>query len=368
MLNRIITQNRSAIRLLLSFIAAAVLVAAVFTSYGCSNSEYDEQQELALEEASQELQETTDLLYKLTSAISRNVISVEEVADEETYYNLQLVLEKSLDVLVPTSSSTSQKPADIVCDIPLGDVFYVENIIVELAQSQRAVFESAELKEAQDAFDQLQQVQEEAIALLEEVGEEVQDETVLDELSDVINTAQQSIDVGFFAEEVATYQDIIIAINESSEAVAASNEEYLEAKAAEEAAAAKAAAEAAAKSSSSNTSSSSGSGSSSSSSAQSSTWYVSYVSYTQSYLDAGYVCEWKTNYFIAHNWSSGGIKIASIPSYVVVNGITYKYVSSIKVTRDTTWGQVRDFVYENDGIGFQTCSGSLYLITHYEPV
>ena len=214
------------------------------------------------------------------------------------------------------------------------------------------------LKEAQDAFEQLQEAQEEAIALLEDVGEEVQDETVLDELSDAINTAQQAIDAGFSVEEKATYQDITNAINESSEAVKASNEEYLEAKAAEEAAAA----EAAAKSSSSSTSSSS------SSSSQDSIWYVSYIPYTQADLDAGYLCEWQTNYFLAHNWSENGKKIASMPTYVVVNGITYKYVSSIKIAKDTLWADYRDFVYENDGIGFQTCSGNLHLITHYEPV
>ena len=91
-------------------------------------------------------------------------------------------------------------------------------------------------------------------------------------------------------------------------------------------------------------------------------------SYSQSNLDAGYVCEWKSGYYVAHNWSSGGIKIASKPAYVVVNGITYKYISSKLVSRSTTWSQVVDYVRANNGIGFQTCSRNLYLINHYEPV
>lgn len=59
--------------------------------------------------------------------------------------------------------------------------------------------------------------------------------------------------------------------------------------------------------------------------------------------------------------------IASKPSTVVVNGKTYHYVSSKVVSRDTTWDQVEGYVHANGGIGFQTCYGDGYLITHYEP-
>ena len=88
----------------------------------------------------------------------------------------------------------------------------------------------------------------------------------------------------------------------------------------------------------------------------------------QAEIDTGAVVQWKSGYFCAHNWSSGGVMIASKPSYVVVDGVTYRYVSSINVARDTTWGEVSGFALANGGIAFQTCSGDTYLITHYEPV
>lgn len=82
----------------------------------------------------------------------------------------------------------------------------------------------------------------------------------------------------------------------------------------------------------------------------------------------GSVSEWKSGYYIAHDWSYGGGQIASKPGTVIVNGRSYRYVSSMVVSRDTTWSQVSGFVYANGGIGFQTCYGNGYLITHYEPV
>lgn len=82
----------------------------------------------------------------------------------------------------------------------------------------------------------------------------------------------------------------------------------------------------------------------------------------------GSVSEWRDGYYIAHNWSYGGGQIASKPGTVVVNGRTYRYVSSMVVPRSTTWDEVSGFVYANNGIGFQTCYGDGYLITHYEPM
>ena len=126
---------------------------------------------------------------------------------------------------------------------------------------------------------------------------------------------------------------------------------------------ARAAAAAAASASSGPSSSGASSGASSSD-----TWYVSYIWGGQAEIDTGAVVQWKSGYFCAHNWSSGGVMIASKPSYVVVDGVTYRYVSSINVARDTTWGEVSGFALANGGIAFQTCSGDTYLITHYEPV
>lgn len=101
------------------------------------------------------------------------------------------------------------------------------------------------------------------------------------------------------------------------------------------------------------------------------TWYVSYRGTddpTTANAD-GSTSEWMDGYYIAHSWSSGGQMIASKPNTVVVDGRTYRYVSSITVPQSTTWDEVSGFVYANGGIGFQTCvGGGNVIITHYEPV
>lgn len=99
------------------------------------------------------------------------------------------------------------------------------------------------------------------------------------------------------------------------------------------------------------------------------TWTVSYVpSYGTAAAPAdGSVGEWQTGYYIAHDWSANGRRIASKPAHVIVNGQVYHYVSSMVVPPDTSWASVTDFVYANGGIGFQTCYGENRLITHYEP-
>nr|WP_303181845.1 FIVAR domain-containing protein [Lachnoclostridium phocaeense] len=100
------------------------------------------------------------------------------------------------------------------------------------------------------------------------------------------------------------------------------------------------------------------------------TWYVDYSNayYTGSAAADGSVTQWADGYYIAHSWSSGGQAIASRPGTVVVNGRTYRYVSSMVVPEGTTWDSVSGFVHANGGIGFQTCVDGGYLITHYEPV
>ena len=99
------------------------------------------------------------------------------------------------------------------------------------------------------------------------------------------------------------------------------------------------------------------------------TWTVSYVpSYGTVAAPAdGSVGEWQPGYYIAHDWSANGRRIASTPAQVIVNGQVYHYVSSMVVPPDTPWASVSGFVYANGGIGFQTCYGENRLITHYEP-
>ena len=99
------------------------------------------------------------------------------------------------------------------------------------------------------------------------------------------------------------------------------------------------------------------------------TWQPSYVNAygTAAADDSGALTQWADNYFIAHDWSANGKRIASRPAHVVINGTTYHYVSEKVVSRDTYFDDTKAFCYANNGIAFQTCYGANYLITHYEP-
>lgn len=99
------------------------------------------------------------------------------------------------------------------------------------------------------------------------------------------------------------------------------------------------------------------------------TWQPSYYNaYGTAEADAnGALTQWADNYFVAHNWSANGKRIASRPAHVIINGTTYHYVSEMVVSRDTYFDDVEAFCYANNGIAFQTCYGANYLITHYEP-
>lgn len=100
------------------------------------------------------------------------------------------------------------------------------------------------------------------------------------------------------------------------------------------------------------------------------TWTPSYYNaYGTDEADPnGALTQWADNYFVAHNWSANGKRIASRPAHVIINGTTYHYVSEIVVSRDTYFDDtIKAFCYANNGIAFQTCYGANYLITHYEP-
>ena len=99
------------------------------------------------------------------------------------------------------------------------------------------------------------------------------------------------------------------------------------------------------------------------------TWQPSYFNAygTDAADPSGALTQWADNYFIAHDWSANGKRIASRPAHVVINGTTYHYVSEMVVSRDTYFDDTKAFCYANNGIAFQTCYGANYLITHYEP-
>ena len=99
------------------------------------------------------------------------------------------------------------------------------------------------------------------------------------------------------------------------------------------------------------------------------TWQPSYFNAygTEAADPSGALTQWADNYFIAHDWSANGKRIASRPAHVIINGTTYHYVSERVVSRDTYFDDTKAFCYANNGIAFQTCYGANYLITHYEP-
>lgn len=102
------------------------------------------------------------------------------------------------------------------------------------------------------------------------------------------------------------------------------------------------------------------------------TWYVEYRNSDNpaSANDDGSLAKWKTNYYIAHDWSDNGKRIALKPRYVVVDGKRYRYVSCRYVSRDTKWSSIKDWAMANNAVCFQVCDNATntYLITRYVPV
>lgn len=101
-------------------------------------------------------------------------------------------------------------------------------------------------------------------------------------------------------------------------------------------------------------------------------WYIDYYNdYYQPAADPnGRLTQWYDNYFIAHDWSINGQRILSTPPFVVVNGVTYKYIDCKAFSRQCSFpADIKPFAFRNGGIAFQTCYGpTQVLVTHYEPV
>lgn len=223
----------------------------------------------------------------------------------------------------------------------------MEKALADLEAAMDAVSASAEQQEAIDAHDALQAVRDDAQTLLDATAGQVADDTTRDDLSDAIAAADEALAVSPGDSGVTPYSDANWRVTVTTAAVSASHDQWQEAQAAARFHA------------------------SSGGSYSDGTWYASYRG-TDDPATAnadGSLSEWRDGYYIAHDWSSNGQLIASKPGTVVVDGRTYRYVSSMVVSRDTKWSEVNGFVYANGGIGFQTCDPSGgYLITHYEPV
>lgn len=69
---------------------------------------------------------------------------------------------------------------------------------------------------------------------------------------------------------------------------------------------------------------------------------------------------------------TNGQTIASRPTYVVVDGVTYRYVSELLRPIGSSYSDIQSWATANGGIAFQTCDYStgqkMALIIHYEPV
>ena len=213
-------------------------------------------------------------------------------------------------------------------------------LLRDLAEVESSVYD----KKVGDARDALAASIETARNTLSESEGRVADEGTRDALSATIDAAQALVDGD--SADLGALQEQQAALEEARDSVTCSVDEYEREQAAREAEARAA-------------------------SVSASTWYVSYYNAygTAEAAADGSVTQWADGYFIAHVWSSNGQRILSKPACVVVDGRTYRYVSSMEVSRDTKWKSVEPYVHANGGIGFQTCiNGGGYFISHYEPV
>lgn len=100
------------------------------------------------------------------------------------------------------------------------------------------------------------------------------------------------------------------------------------------------------------------------------TWtLVYYNAYgTDAADNSGALTQWADNYFIAHDWSANGHRIASKPAHVIVNGQTYHYVDYRILPARGSIDAYFGWVKSNNGVGFQTCYGTTQIfVSHYEP-
>lgn len=373
--------------LLFSFLFASFIC---LCSYQCCAFAEDEHKEKVsayeelLAQVQEEEEEEADALKVVAASVLAST-NEEDVADPDVLNSLSDALEE-LDELL------TQERYEHECFAPFDYLSYDEGMAELLGLSidlnvckaniqlaLDAVDYSIDLKEAQGLYSELEETYSSGETLLKETKDKVQSKSLWEELSDALDEAEELLSIDANVDDSSAYKSLNEEITALCGEVEESHEEYEEAlakKAAEEAAAKAAAASKSSSNSSSSSSSTSSSKSSSSSSSSksstssSNTWYVSYVSYTAPRLAAGYLCEWRESYFVAHDYTSSGEMIKSKPTYVVIDGVTYKYKSS-QLIATTTYLEEIDAYYTalaNNGVCFQTCSGSKYLLVFYYPV
>lgn len=304
-------------------------------------------------------------------------ISNDQVSDPNTITSLKAFCTEAEELLmceladIPESDDPLQESHDLEQSVlnnsSMSEAY--KKTAVEITDAIESVNASAAEKVRQEtdvAREELKATLSKASEALSASEGKVADATVREELSDGIDEATSLLESGS-KDELLAIRDTIVGLQETvNESVKTAEEEKAaaDARAAEEEAKSAQAAQASEQQQSTDATSQTSSGA-----VQQDIWYVSYTNaYDTSTAAAdGSVTQWEEGYFIAHEWSENGQMILSKPAYVVVDGTTYKFVSSMTVSYDTYWEEIEGYVHANGGIGFQTCVSGGYLVTHYEP-
>lgn len=308
----------------------------------------------ALDTRQDELQEALNTAYTTLSSVT-----TEQVLDESTLDNLKTVTDKAKPLLTDPSEAPAsdefilqriysyERLAD-ACNKQENKV--AENIVL-VNVGVTSVNDSVTAKQRDDAMKATAAKVDEAKSVLDKSKDAVLDDTNRNALNGLIDEANALV-----GNADATKEQLDDETNRLQGGIDGVNAD-MQAKVEHDEAVRKAEEEKKAR------------GSASAGSNATDTWSPSYFNAygTAAADDSGALTQWADNYFIAHDWSANGKRIASRPAHVVINGTAYHYVSEMVVSRDTYFNDTKAFCYANNGIAFQTCYGANYLITHYEP-
>ena len=245
----------------------------------------------------------------------------------------------------------------------------VSSASTSLMSAIKAVRASIALEESITAQADLSTQLDEARLVYEQNNGKVSDASTVTALSDAIGSAEQTAALDVNVTAASIYQDATNSLSVACEKVESSHTDW---QAAQEAAAAAAGRASAARYSSQSETQAAVQSGGSVAQASDGTWYVTYAN--GQYVDSsGGVTEYFDNYYVAHrSTGTNGQTIASRPTYVVVDGVTYRYVSELLRPIGSSYSDIQSWATANGGIAFQTCDYStgqkMALIIHYEPV
>ena len=339
--------------------------------YNKDNSSLYQQEESLISEISYQNKDLKAKLFKASELL--NDTSEEDVLEISVIGDLKNAIEVSTTVCNSNSTeviaikgyqslnSLIESNASLISSIENNNSLLknIESSIIELNKATSEVNKSIEAKKLQVAKDNLSSLLAEFQELYESSEGKVADDSVRSNLKELLDN-QDTVLNSSSIKEVEEYTTSLVNCQSEVEASIKKQQEIIAAEQKRKSEAyysSREEAESASQSGGSVRQNSDG------------TWYVDYSSGYHSYSFGSGVYEWEDGYYVAHSNNSNGSQIASKPNTVVVDGITYQYVSSITVPPGTTWQDVEGFVHANGGIGFQTCqSDGNYLITHYEPI